>query len=560
MNHLLPRSSRLPALLLLLCALPLQAQELFRYPVIGNVTASGATVAVWLNAEGTFRLEYGTDAALAGAMKTPEQTAPAASDNVAKVELSGLAAATRYYYRVLGAGDAPISSIFSFRTFPEPGRDAPISILFGSCQQARANDSGPVFKAARALDGDFFLHLGDWSYPDYQIAGYPTEPGTIRASYALRLDTAYPFSRNILSTMGISYVWDDHDYYANNSDGAVPDGLKEELLAAYDRYLPHYPLPNDAGLWHSFMVGNVEFFIIDARSQRNPVSEAFNGNSFAPPPGHSMLAGYQIPGVDQRTWLLNAIRNSTARWKVLVSPVFFNPGASPAIPLALLVNRKDIAEEFADKWIGYPADLDSVRYLVNAGYGRNMVVVSGDAHTNLYDNGSHSILPEFMAGNLDQRNSNLFQVMQDNGFNPWTEGQPNSLTTIGRIRVETSPRHRLILESFDENGTKLLDLELEDNAGAVSRPESAGSEWLIRSATPVEAGGRLQLEMANAPAGEGKLVIFNIEGQQVAELPVVLDGSEIASISLPPHLPTGTYLGRMAIGSHRTELRFAVIR
>lgn len=550
----------LQALALLLLAGSAGAQQLHRYPVVGGVTSSTASVAVWLNGEGAFRLEYGTDAALAGAVKTSSQTVSASNDNTAKVQLAELTPATRYYYRVLGAGDAPISKIFSFLTFPEQGRDAPISILFGSCQQSRPNDSGPAFKIVPDLNGEFFVHLGDWSYPDYQVPDYPTAAGSVRQSYELRLDTAYPFAQEVLSRMGVSYVWDDHDYAGNNSDGTVAAPLRESLVAGYRRYLPHYPLPNESGLWHSFMIGNVEFFVVDARSQRNPAAAAFNGNTFAPPPGHSMLAGYPVPGIDQRTWLLDAIRKSTARWKVLVSPVFFNPGAAPVIPLGLLLNRKDIAEEFADKWIGYPADVDSMKNLLNAGYSRNMVVISGDAHTNLYDNGSHSIVPEFMAGNLDQRNSNLFQLMQDNGFNPWTEGQSNSLTTIGRIRVETSPRHRLIVESFDETGAKLLSLELEDNAGSAPRPGSRDGGWRVRSATPVEAAGRLHIEMENAPAGEGTLAIFNMEGKQMTTVPMTLDGSNVASISLPGTFPNGTYMGRMKIGAREAELRFAVVR
>ncbi len=559
MKHSLPSIAALALAATLTCSIRLGAQELYRYPLVGAVTESSATIAVWLTTAGMFAIEYGADPALAGAARTPMQTASAINENVAKAELTGLTPSTRYYYRIINKNATPISAIFSFKTFPEAGRDAPVNILFGSCQQMRPSDSGKVFNVATGLDGDVFLQTGDWTYPDYRIPGFPTEPGTIRESYAMRFDTAYPFNKYILSTMGLAYIWDDHDYYSNNSDGSIPADIKEDVLAAYKRHIPHYPLPNGAGIWQSIRIGNVELFLIDSRSQRKPVEEAFNGSSFAPPQGHSMLAGYAISGENQIDWLMKAIRNSTARWKVLVSPVFFNPGVSPAIPLALLAGRRDVAVEFADKWVGYPADLDSMKKLLSAGLGRNMVVISGDAHTNIYDNGQHSIIPEFMVGNLDQKNSNLFQLMQSYGFNPWTGGQGDSLSTVGRIRVETSPRHRMIVESYDENGLHELSIELMDSSAA-SVPYSSSSSWKILWAMPVESGSVLRMEMQAPPTGEGRLEIVTMEGRRVADVPVLLKAEKELRLKLPVALPNGNYIGRLLIGSHEADCRFTVVR
>ncbi len=544
----------------LFCGTRLGAQELFRYPMVGAVTESSASVMVWLKSEGNFRLEYGADAALAGAQRTPVQAAQAGNDNVTKVELAGLLPATRYYYRVLRENNAPASAIFSFKTFPEPGKDAAVNILFGSCQQIRPGDPGKTFEVAAGLDGDVFLQTGDWTYPDYRIPGFPAEPATIRESYAMRMDTAYPFARDILTRMAMSYLWDDHDFHSNNSDGSIPADVKANVLAAYKRYTPHYPLPNGAGIWQSFRIGNVELFLIDSRSQRSPAEAAFTGNTFAPPAGHSMLAGYPISGENQLQWLMKAIRSSTARWKVLVSPVFFNPGVSPAIPLALLAGRKDVAVEFADKWVGYPADLDSVKKLLNTGFGKNLLVISGDAHTNIYDDGRHSIAPEFMVGNLDQENSSLFQLMQSYGFNPWTEGQKDSLSTVGRIRIETSPRHRLIVESFDENGMRELSFEMADSSGAASVPHKGDGAWEVIYTMPVESGSGLRIGMEHAPAGEARLELFATDGKQVATVPVLLKGDEVVNVKLPANLPNGNYMGRLVMGTREADLRFAVVR
>jgi hypothetical protein len=466
---------------------------------------------------------------------------------------------TRYHYRIVNASGTAISPSFSFKTFPPAGTDAPFTILFGSCQQRRPTDSGATFEVAKNLGGDFFIHLGDWSYPDYRLTNYPADPATIRESYALRFDTSYAFARSILSNMGIAYGWDDHDYAGNNSDGSIPAPVKSQLLDGYRRYTPHYPLANPSnGIWHSFRIGNVEVFMIDSRSQRNPADSAFEGNTFSPSPTHSMLAGYSISGIDQRRWLLDAIRNSTARWKILASQVYFNPASGPGIPLALLIGRKDVAVEFADKWIGYPSDIDSMKALLSTGAGRNLLVISGDAHTNLYDNGTNSIVPEFMVGNLDIQNSNLFALMKSYGFNVWTEGQPDSLSTIGRIRIETTPRHRLIIESFNEKGELSLSYELSDSATS-SAPGAAEGTWHVRGATVLESGRLLRLEMTGRPMEEGALTIFNLEGKLMGELPLVRKGAGDMTVRLPA-LPNGAYMGRVRSREREEDIRFVVVQ
>jgi alkaline phosphatase D len=539
----------------------LSAQELFRHPVVGAITDESATIAVWSTDATPLKIEYALDENFSNATSTDALAPTSANDFAVKATISGLIPASRYYYRVTGSSGTPVTGTFSFKTFPRSGQDAPLTIFFGSCQQGRVTDVGKVFDVAGSMGGDLFVQLGDWGYPDQLISGYPTAPGTIRESYGLRLDTNYSFARRILSRMGIAYIWDDHDFGGNNSNGTMAAPLKGELLAAYDRYLPHYPLANpENGLWHSFMVGNVEFFMIDDRAQRSPEDSALRGNTFNPPPGHSMLAGYPISGVDQRTWLLNAIRSSKARWKVLVSQVFFNPAAGPAIPISLLLGRTDVAEELADKWVGFPADVDSMKALFAAGYGRNFLILSGDAHTNLYDNGTHSIVPEFMAGALDKPNSNLYQQMKRNGLDIWTAGQLDSSSAVGRLRVETTPRHRLILESFDTLGNKLLTLELVDSSASVGVERDIATTWRV---TRVEIDGNrsiLTIAMEGAPDAGATVMVYSVDGAKIVDTPVRLAGRREITIPIGHSLPAGSYFGHIVTEKEEREFRFNVVK
>jgi PhoD-like phosphatase len=535
------------ALFVLGACIPLAAQRLHRYPVVG-ASSQSAAFRIWFETGGASVLRVSTDSTFAQSQHTVPATA--AANDVLRLAVDNLLPATRYYYRVEDGSGMPISPVFSFKTFPEERKDAPATILFGSCQQSRESDLGKTFDMAARLDGDLFIQLGDWAYPDRLISGYPTAPGSIEESYALRLDTTYAFAKQILSRMGVAYVWDDHDFVGNNSDGDIAPSLKSEMLAAYDKYIPHYPLPNGSnGIWQSFVVGNAEFFMIDSRAQRNPVDSAFRNGPFAPPAGHSMLAGFPITGTDQRTWLLDAIRNSKARWKVLVSPVFFNPSIGPLINLALLAGRPDVGREFADKWIGYPADVDSLKRLLQQGYDRNFLIICGDAHSNVYDNGSHSLVPEFMVGNLDKENSNFYGLLKDYGFDVWTAGQPDMRMTVGRITIETSPRHRMIVESFDEEGNVVLRYEMVDSASA-SAPDVRGSAWKVTGAS-IDDSGMLRLGMRNAPRGTGTMVLYNLAGKKVLEDTIALK----EEVTIPVALARGVYLGRVRIGDEMREFR-----
>lgn len=552
----------LAAIALVATASASRAQELFRHPFVGGVTDSSAIVSVWLAADGGYTLQYGTDPGLGSPTTAPAVTSTSATDNATKVELTGLQPATRYYYRIATTSGTPISTTFSFKTFPRIGVDAPVTIFLGSCQQRTTSDTGGVFKVAGELGGDLFVQMGDWGYPDERITGFPTQDGSLREAYALKLDTTYPFARNVLSQMAMAYVWDDHDYRGNESDGTLPIDMKKKLAGAFGQYIPHYPLSSETGVWQKVSIGNVDLFIVDARSQRSPIDSAIKGNQFIPPAGHSMLAGITNGGSDQRAWLLNGLRTSKARWKVIVSPVFFNPAASSLITLGLLAGRPDLAREVADKWVGYPADVDSMKALFAAGFGKNVVVVSGDAHTNAYDNGQHSIVPEFLAADLDVENSNLVRLLKEQGFDIWTAMQPDSQRTVGRITVETTPRHRMIIESFGESGTKELTLELADSTGSASFvPSAPATDALsITGATIEEKGTTLWLEIANPRSVESTITLYDISGRELMRVPHSMSGASGESIALPSALAAGVYLGGITIDGKWMPFRLEVPR
>jgi phosphodiesterase/alkaline phosphatase D-like protein len=523
---------------------PGRAQTLLRAPYVGAVTDSSAVVAAWIVAGASVRLEYARDAAFTVA-KRAVVTAPVPSspDTMVMIPLAGLAPSTRYHYRIIAADGADTSAPRSFATFPREGVDAPVSFFFGSCQQShRAEpgaivDSGKVFDVAADLGGDLFVQMGDWAYPDVHFRDYPSSDSVVRASYLKRLDTTYPFPARVLAEMPIAYVWDDHDSFGDNSNGAFPAEMKTRVGRAYQAYVPHYALANpDAGIWQSFMIGNVEVFMLDSRSQRSPIDSALKGNQFVPPSGHSMLAGFPVTGIDQRRWLLDGLRSSRARWKVIVSPVPFNPAMAAGITAALFLQRRDIARSFAEYWAGYPADIDSLVSLLRSPYGRNILIVSGSAHTNMYDDGTHSVAPEFVAANLDIPNTNLRDTLLRYGLDVWTAGQSGSNNTLGRVRVETEPVHRLVVESYDEQGAIELQYVMVDSSTSAVGADVAHARTLRATLS----GRTLRLELPQR-AGSRRLVeLFDAAGRLV--LARSLDDGE-TSMTLPQTLGPGPYVG-----------------
>lgn len=63
--------------------------------------------------------------------------------------------------------------------------------------------------------------------------------------------------------------------------------------------------------------------MLDTRSQRDDISDTDDASK-------SMLDGDNLPTNDQKTWLLDGLKNSTAKWKLVVSSVTANTSARPA--------------------------------------------------------------------------------------------------------------------------------------------------------------------------------------------------------------------------------------
>jgi phosphodiesterase/alkaline phosphatase D-like protein len=130
----------------------------------GDPTADG--VLLWTRVapnDGAERVRYlvATDEGLSDVVASGEVEVDADVDYTVRIDVTGLAAGTTYWYRFSARGAS--SPVGRTRTAPPPDADTPVRIALASCQDF----SGRWFHAWRALldrdDVDLVLFVGDTS-------------------------------------------------------------------------------------------------------------------------------------------------------------------------------------------------------------------------------------------------------------------------------------------------------------------------------------------------------------------------------------------------------------
>ena len=98
-------------------------------------------------------------------------------------------------------------------------------------------------------------------------------------------------------------IWDDHDYGPNNSDRSFI--YKDITLEAFKNFWanPTYGIPENKGITTQFKWADIDFFLMDNRYFRTPQNRK---NIYK-----------EILGNDQVQWLIDALLNSKAPFKVI---------------------------------------------------------------------------------------------------------------------------------------------------------------------------------------------------------------------------------------------------
>jgi alkaline phosphatase D len=589
--------------------------------IVGGVTENSARF--WVRLDGAVRVnvELSTDSSFAQRVQGVADSTRAARVFATIISATGLSPDTKYFYRPV-VGGAPLRVGGSFRTFPLKGTPATFTFGFGSCQQSgsflpSSMPPGNVFREVLKASPRFFLQIGDWGYPD-STDNLPTDSAffagdyaRVQNSYLAKFRPDYPMD-SLLRVTPVDYVYDDHDYMNNNGSArtssftvankpnqfgsdyvireiANPPGARENSMRGYRENMPGYPLANESrGVYHSFSCGGADFFVVDLRSQRSPNLEPFTKNpasgkyEFTPPPGHSILGRDAAPGggESQLTWLLNGLQGSQATWKFIVSSVPFNKGLSQVMTLSLAfqditINYPELPPataligasfEVADKWIGFPADADTLLRFVAAHSIRNVIVLSGDMHTAGLDDGTNAGFPEIMAGGLDITNSQIVKFLADFGLHLWNKGGQGLTTQVfdnafGKVTV--FGRDSVRLDLVDEAGTTFAThtvLNAVTSNGA-SRQPGGPLVYSLSQNYPNPFNPVTTIGYSLAARSAVSLILYNALGQTVSTLVDEIQDPGAHHVKFDGfHLASGIYFYRIQAGSFSESKKLILLK
>jgi len=388
-------------------------------------------------ADATLQLgwEVASDAQFSSILKSGSVRTSAAQDHTAKVDVTGLAANTVYHYRfTIGSKRSPAGRT---RTLPV-GSVSQVRLAVFSCSNYPAGYFNVYAEAAKRLDFDAWLHLGDYIY-EYDSTGYATgnaaalnrvpvpanETLTLadyRARYAqYRGD---PDLQALHAAAPLIAVWDDHEVAndtwtggAENHDPATEGSFAARRAAAIQAYLEWIPIRvPDASqpdrIYRSFDFGNLlSLHMLDTRqvgrdqqlSYASYITAAgFDAAGFASAVGNPAR---QLMGATQTAWLQSQLQASTATWQVLGQQVLMGRMNVPApivtqqisvaaygalaqkaatAPATLTVAEQAILAQPSipynlDAWDGYAAARETVLGMART-LDKNLVSLAGDTH------------------------------------------------------------------------------------------------------------------------------------------------------------------------------------
>jgi len=337
---------------------------------------------------------------------------------------------TEYEYSLGGATGR-------FRTFP--GGAASFAIALGSC--ALTGSEGPVFATIAAHHPLMFLHTGDLHYENIAV----NDAQDFRDAYDKALGSKAQSA--LFRSTATVYMWDDHDYGPNNSDGTSPS--REASRMAYREIVPHYPLAENGGtsIQQAFTIGRVRFIVTDMRSERDAPDV---------PAGHTRT----MLGDAQKAWFKAEL---LAAHKTHALIVWVN-----SVPWI----GNDTSNENLDRWTGFVEERAKIASFIEEHGITNLCMLSGDAHMLAIDDGSNNRygpsgapgFPVFQAAALDKGGSVK--------GGPYSHGTFPGPGQFGLMRVIDGGGPEVTVEWSGRNyeDKELLSHRFVVAAPAVSRP------------------------------------------------------------------------------------------
>ena len=388
-------------------------------------------------------------------------------DGMLKARVGGLDPYEEYFFMWESANDT--SPVGRTRTRPPNSSNQPLRIAFSSCQSYPHGFFSPHAHAA-AEDLDLYLFLGDYIYEmdregpvrsDFNsndLRSYRRKYGMYRADPGLQeLHRLHP----------AVHVWDDHEVannYSDNRPAPAPLQRSAAYRAAFE-WIPRAVYPQERSrIYKRIPLGRTaDVFLLDERQYRT-------GDGDGQP--------RRILGETQMQWLIDGLRASRARWKIIAQQVVVAPMAYGDAP------RRD-------NWSGYPEQRVRLLGEIERAGLRDVVFLTGDAHV-------------FMVNSLAS-DENAFMT-NPNHPAAAIEYVGGSVTSPGQSRVEAevqaeNPWNRQFNSAEHGYAHMALDeaqLVTEYRGSDVSRPDG-GTRTFERFTQPAGANAVQRESMAPPP-------------------------------------------------------------
>jgi alkaline phosphatase D len=317
--------------------------------------------------EATVRWEVATTSTFGSLVASGTAVAAAATDNIVRVDVPGLTANQKYYYRFVNERTGATSVVGETRTLPTGAQASSVKLAVVSCANFQAGLFN-VYGAVAASDADAVVHLGDYIY-EYGAGQYGTNASTAAlnrqhqpATEVLSLSDYRTRYRQYRADKQLQRahqlkpficIWDDHEYAndayttgAENHQPATEGSFEDRKRAANQAWFEYLParVSDKAKIYRSFEFGNiVNLLMLDTRivgrDKQLSLTDYFSSTGTFDTAAFG--AAWQNPtrsmlGSEQRTWLASALGNSSAKWQALGSQVLMGKMYIPVELLALV--------------------------------------------------------------------------------------------------------------------------------------------------------------------------------------------------------------------------------
>ena len=339
-------------------------------------------------------------------------SAPSGDDKTVHFKVRKLKAGKRYFYRFRqGKSKSPVGR---FVTAPKAGANKVVRFAYsGDADAQRAQyDTKPFYNnfqayASMAKEKNAFnINLGDTIYSDSEVGGSVVNGEFVPAFAATTVPQKWQKYKQNLGLANLRRVrastsmynhWDDHEFINDFTVAENGQALYDAGVKAFTDYMP-VTFKKSTGIYRTVRWGkNAQLFFLDERSFRSAkaddacINPQTNSPDLAPtlPPAQRAAYSAIVPslgapvsqacldtiadpsrtmlGADQMQRFTNAVKASSAKWKIIV-------------------NEVPIQQFYAlpyDRWEGDEPERQKMLQLLSS--VKNAVVLTTDTHANLFN-------------------------------------------------------------------------------------------------------------------------------------------------------------------------------